>query len=144
MALSVPYIIVIVAGGMIILTILPFLLTAIYLYFKNMWLLIKRPQTYREWNRVRKEWNKIAAKDSCNREADSIYRGSPSGGRRRKTRTITRGPFLLCCTSMNFTYQTTLFTNFHFIDAENVFPGKVTPPALVNLECQWYMVQSTV
>ena len=61
MALSVPYIIVIVAGGMIILTILPFLLTAIYIYFKNMWLLIKRPQTYREWNRLRKEWNKTAA-----------------------------------------------------------------------------------
>ena len=61
MALSVPYIVVIVVGGIIILAILPFLLTAIYIYFENIWLLIREPETYREWNRLRKEWNKTAA-----------------------------------------------------------------------------------
>ena len=61
MALSVPYIIVIVVGGIIILAILPFLFTAIYIFFAKMWLLIEKPQTYREWNRLRKEWNKTAA-----------------------------------------------------------------------------------
>jgi hypothetical protein len=61
MALSIPYIVVIAVGGLIILAFLLFLLTTIYLYLDNIWKLTRQLETYREWNRLRKEWNKTAA-----------------------------------------------------------------------------------
>ena len=62
MALSVPYIVVIVVSGLVILAFLPFLFTAIYLYLNGIWKnMIRQRKTYREWNRLRKEWNKTAA-----------------------------------------------------------------------------------
>jgi hypothetical protein len=62
MALSVPYILGIVIGSLIILAILFFLLTVIYLCLDDIWRnMIRQPENYREWNRLRKEWNKTAA-----------------------------------------------------------------------------------
>jgi hypothetical protein len=62
MALSVPYIIGIVVGSLIILAMWPFLATAIYIYLEDIWRnMIRQPENYREWNRLRKEWNKMAA-----------------------------------------------------------------------------------
>jgi hypothetical protein len=56
------YAVAIVIGGLVILAILPFLITALYLYITDMWSkIITNRRTYLEWNKVRKEWNKIAA-----------------------------------------------------------------------------------
>jgi hypothetical protein len=55
------YAVAILIGGLVILAILPFLITALYLYLTDMWrTIITNRRTYLEWNRVRKEWNKIA------------------------------------------------------------------------------------
>ena len=55
-------IMVVVLGGLLTLAILPFLLTAIYIYLEEIWFfMIRDPKYYREWNRGRKEWNKASA-----------------------------------------------------------------------------------
>jgi hypothetical protein len=59
---------VIVGGGIVILSILPILLTGIYLYLDDIWsIMIKNRKNYLEWNRLRKEWNKIAVMESRRR-----------------------------------------------------------------------------
>jgi hypothetical protein len=49
-------------SGPVILAILFIFFTATYIYFGEIWrTMIRNPERYQEWNRLRKEWNKVAA-----------------------------------------------------------------------------------
>jgi hypothetical protein len=60
----IPTFVIGVAVGLILMIVLPFLLTAVYLYCSDIWkYMIRDFQGYREWNRLRKEWNRVTAID---------------------------------------------------------------------------------
>src|ERR1700759_955265 len=74
MTLIILYILWGAVGTPIIVAILTFLLTAIHIYFENIWnLLIRQNVGYREWNRLRKEWNKTAAIERRRQFIMSLY-----------------------------------------------------------------------
>jgi hypothetical protein len=53
---------VLIGGCFALLSILPILLTEVYVYLNDIWnSVIKDTKGYQEWNRLRKEWNKQAA-----------------------------------------------------------------------------------
>ena len=67
----------IVAISVIVLFILLFLLTAIYIYLRGVWCyMIRNPHGYREWNRLRKEWNKAARSERRSRHLMALYLGN--------------------------------------------------------------------
>src|ERR1700760_2088972 len=74
MTLIILYILWRAVGTPIVVAILTFLLTAIHIYFENIWnLLIRQNVGYREWNRLRKEWNKTAAIERRRQFIMSLY-----------------------------------------------------------------------
>lgn len=62
---SASYIAAILVGGLIIGAISPFVIVGVYLFLKQIWKsMIKDPEKYQEWNRIRKVWNKSSARES--------------------------------------------------------------------------------
>src|ERR1700759_75576 len=101
MALSSPYIVLIVFCCIIMAAFLPFLLTAVYLFVENIWtMMIMQPENYREYNRLRNEWNKTAAKERRRRLSMTAILYDKS----RETGTIRKRLFLLYRPSMRLAY----------------------------------------
>ncbi|KAL9097567.1 MAG: hypothetical protein Q9165_000463 [Trypethelium subeluteriae] len=65
---------IIAAGGLGVLFLLPFLLMATYVCLRGVWsYMIRDPHGYREWNRLRKEWNKAARLERRRRHVMTVY-----------------------------------------------------------------------
>ncbi|KAI9658054.1 MAG: hypothetical protein M1821_002714 [Bathelium mastoideum] len=111
-----------VAGGVIGSVILPILLTAVYIYLHDIWtFMIKDRESYLQWNRLRKEWNRVAALEK-------------------------RRQLIMCailsreCKKRCLTEEARFYYGSLTQDQNNVFPGEKLD--LTSVEAQISMAQS--